>query len=678
MSDFIPYPFNPTDAAIDISFVFKNERPAGKHGFLTVKGAEFCFEDGTPGRFWGTNLNGGACFPEHDYAKKLARRLAKFGLNIVRFHQLDADFNTPNIFQSVKGPLRTSSQSFDPESMDRLDFFVYCLKQEGIYVYLDLLTYRRFKSDDGVVHATMQNDAGKPYCIFNRRMIELQKQYAHDLYNHVNPYTGVAYKDEPAIVMSEIANECDLFSRPIILEPYVTEFKDLFRAWLQENNIDFDVETCDLADKAGVVAQFKKHLHEKYYKEMYEYVRSIGVRVPITGTNWNSHPSLLQSNSMLDYTDSHTYHYDWRWTPKEKMFTNTALSKVEDIAAGRLTRMRSLDKPFFVSEWDVPWPNPYRAEAPILFAAIGSFQGWSGFTIHTYSYKHTQEGMDVLGKELYSDGICNIPYREGIFSTWNDPAKFGMFYHAALITRRGDVAQANKTAEARLPVFPGEKPVKHDAGETDLARYNNVGGGTWAQVTSQLTEIHKVGGTNADTSNADMFVTDPDTRVLESDGEVLSDNGQMYRNWKKGYGWIDSPMTKCVYGSLKKNGKQQITDMTVDCQTDFAVIAVSSLTDAPLNQSDNILLTTGGRAVNTDAQFDGDKMLKLGKAPVQVEVIKADITLKTDKKALKVWAISPEGIYEAVVPSVIEDGELRFSVGNPNGWNSMYYLIQAE
>ena len=44
--------------------------------------------------------------------------------------------------------------------------------------------------------------------------------------------------------------------------------------------------------------------------------------------------------------------------------------------------------------------------------------------------------MKMLGKEVSSSAI-GVPYREGIFSTWNDPAKFGLFCHAALITRRG-------------------------------------------------------------------------------------------------------------------------------------------------------------------------------------------------------------------------------------------------
>jgi hypothetical protein len=48
---------------------------------------------------------------------------------------------------------------------------------------------------------------------------------------------------------------------------------------------------------------------------------------------------------------------------------------------------------------------------------------------------------------------------------------------------------------------------------------------------------------------------------------------------------------------------------------------MSSLTDDDISSSNNILLTTVGRAQNTDAKFEKDLMLDIGKAPVTVEVI---------------------------------------------------------
>ena len=100
---YIPYPIDWDDVPIDISFVFKHEKPAGKHGFLKVSGDQFVFEDGTKAKFWGTNFNSGLNFPSPDFSEKIAKRLIKIGVNLVRFHQMDAEWSTPNIFQFTKG-----------------------------------------------------------------------------------------------------------------------------------------------------------------------------------------------------------------------------------------------------------------------------------------------------------------------------------------------------------------------------------------------------------------------------------------------------------------------------------------------------------------------------------------------------------------------------------------------
>ena len=56
------------------------DAPAGKHGFVRVKGSDFITDKGQI-RFNGTNLTGPANFPEHDVADRLAARLARLGIN---------------------------------------------------------------------------------------------------------------------------------------------------------------------------------------------------------------------------------------------------------------------------------------------------------------------------------------------------------------------------------------------------------------------------------------------------------------------------------------------------------------------------------------------------------------------------------------------------------------------
>ena len=89
-----------------------------------------------------------------------------------------------------------------------------------------------------------------------------------------------------------------------------------------------------------------------------------------------------------------------------------------------------------------------------------------------------------------------------------------------------------------------------------------------------------------------------------------------------------------------------------------------------------MLLTTVGRAGNTDMQFNGDKLVSYGRLPILTEVIDAEIELETSCPDLQVWAINSEGSYSGVVDSTWENGVLRFRVG-PH-WASQYYLIMQE
>lgn len=674
MSRYIPEPSYPDLMPVDISFVFEDEKPAGKHGFIKVDGEDLRFEDGTLGRFWGVNFNGGACFPEHDYSPKVARRLAQAGCNLVRFHQLDAEFDTPNIFAYTKGKRVSTTRVFDETSMDRLDYLIYCLKQEGIYCYLDMSTYRKFKEGDGVPEYEHLPDNARPWGITSPCLIKLQKEFADMIWNHYNPYTKLKYNDDPVFVLTEIVNESDIFTNssgtksdyvPAVY--YENEFRGFFRDWLKENGKEYDWENCDLFSKDPEMIDFKIYMTKKYYREMYDSMRKSGCKIPITGTNWTHTSGLVKSQEEMDFTDSHHYFYTWKWGNTERVCEHRPITGVPTVCSS-LAKMKIANKPFFISEWDVPWPNSYRAEGPIYYAAVGALQGWAGFAIHTYSYGTRLEDMKVLGREQ-SSPVGGVPYREGIFSVWNDPAKFGLFYHSALILRRGDVEKANKKVAIQADKLDATVTTAH---KTQLEQH--------------------VCGTIFDNKlpeGYDEIVNEADTIPFEEPAKIVSDNGQMWRDLKKKLGVIDTERTKVVYGTLSRGGAAastrkntdtgiELNGLTVNAYTDFGVIAMSSLTNDPIEKSNNILISAIGRARNSGAQFDGDKMIELGHAPIMAEVVAADIHLKIENgDKLKVWGVNAEGYYAGKCPATYEDGVLSFRIGdelNP----ACYYLIVAD
>ena len=683
MSRFIPFPAYCDFAPIDISYLFEDEKPAGKHGFLQVKGDRFVFEDGTPARFWGTNLNSGACFPEKDYAEKLAKRLAAYGCNIVRLHQMDSEWATPSIYQCKKGKRLENTSTYDPESFDRLDYLLSCLKKEGIYVYLDMLTYRKFKEADGVASSVLLTNRGGPYSLFDPRMIELQKEYMDVMWEHFNPYNGLKYKDDPQIVLTDVCNEVDLFgcfSQKIEVEPYVTQFREAFRAWCRENGEETDVDGTDLNDnKNEVLFRFKVHVVENYFNGMIAHMRSIGVKVPCTGPNYSwKWRSRKAAQRVGDFMDSHLNVRFMKWEPGAKHSRDIAQHELPEWGGMRNAAMRHFGRPFFTSEWDVTFPHRYRAESPILCAAVGMLQNWSGYTIHTYAYTSLLQHMHILGKEVSSETIGNTGYREGIFSTWNDPAKFGMFYHASIITRREDV----RPAEGKVTI----EVEKLDCDESNAPGTLTKSGKKAFLASTELCQI----ATDYWGEEKDA-VPDSTPLVDLSKGEVRSDTGEMYRNWKKRYGTVDTAKTKAVYGRLGTVGTVDLDGLTVTCKNDYAVIALSSLNnDFDLENTDSMLLSAVGRVENTDMKMsmapasvqknDGLapylQMDDIGRAPIICEVIEATVRLKTTRRNLVVWAVNAEGVFVGNVPVKYEGDEAVFTLGDK--CPSIYYLIQAE
>lgn len=676
MSHYIPTPAYPDAMPVDISFVFEKERPAGKHGFVHADGENLRFEDGTLAKFWGVNFNGGACFPSHEYSPKVARRLAQAGCNIVRFHQLDAEWDTPNIYSFSKGKRVTTTRVLDPKSLDALDYLIYCLKQEGIYCYLDMTTYRKYKEGDDVPFHEELFDNARPWSNISPRLIELQKEFATQIWTHYNPYTKLQYRDDPVFVLTEITNENDIFGNHDVRNRffiksayYENEFRQMFRDYLNEQGIEYDWEHCDLFVKDDPMVQFKIAITKKYYKEMYDHMRSIGVKIPITGTNWTQTAGLVKAHEDMDFMDSHKYFYEWTWGNTERTCAHRNITSVPNSSPfAHLGKMCVPDKPFFVSEWDMPWPNAFRAEGSIYLAAVAALQNWSGLAIHTYAYCTRLDKMDVLGREL-SSPVGGVPYREGIFSVWNDPAKFGLFYHSALMLRRGDISPANTKVAVNAT----------ELGKTVLNTFRTG------------LEQYKLATTfdNVLPEGYDRVVQESENLPNEVPGKIVSDNGQMWRDLARQIGVIDTPRTKVIYGMIGKGGATastkirkpldiEINGMSLDSYTDFGVVALSSLTDEAIEKSDNMLLSAIGRARNSGAQFDGDKMIDVGHAPIMSEVIHANIRLKTEiGDKLRVWGVNSEGFYAGQVPTTYEDGILSFEIGdelNP----AIYYLIVKE
>ncbi len=172
--------------------------------------------------------------PSHADAEKVAARMAKFGINCVRFHHMDMQ-------PPPGGLLQADRITLDPGQLDKLDFLIARLKDHGIYADLNLHVSRTFPglpTWDGMpsFHKGVDN--------FDPRMIALQKDYARALLTHRNPYTKTRYVDEPAVAIVEINNENALLHEwwsgelDGMIEPYRGELARQWNAWLKAKYAD--------------------------------------------------------------------------------------------------------------------------------------------------------------------------------------------------------------------------------------------------------------------------------------------------------------------------------------------------------------------------------------------------------------------------------------------------------
>jgi hypothetical protein len=100
-------------------------------------------------------------------------------------------------------------QHFDPKQLDKLDYLIAKLKEQGIYVNINLKVSKELTPADGMPESIKDVPFvhQKRIDYFVRRMVDLQKDYAQKLLTHVNPYTKQSYTDDPAVAFVEINNE---------------------------------------------------------------------------------------------------------------------------------------------------------------------------------------------------------------------------------------------------------------------------------------------------------------------------------------------------------------------------------------------------------------------------------------------------------------------------------------
>ncbi len=204
-------PYDDAAGGITQSGNLLNHLPAGKFGTIKVDGQGHFAAGQERIRFLGVNITASSTVTAKTNAEKVAKRLAKFGMNLVRFHHMDNNFGAKSIINYAAG----NSRSLDADNLDKLDYFIHQLKLNGIYSNINLINSREFSAADGLPADINQLNWKQRHVLgyVSPAFRNLEKEFATQLLSHKNPYTGLTYAEDPAVAFVEINNENGIFQQ---------------------------------------------------------------------------------------------------------------------------------------------------------------------------------------------------------------------------------------------------------------------------------------------------------------------------------------------------------------------------------------------------------------------------------------------------------------------------------
>ena len=683
-------PWDDTKSTItDMSFLL--HKPAGKYGFIQSSDGHFVTGDQKRFKIWGQNMTLSAPMPPSEEASILAKRMAKYAINCIRLHHIDHRWPEGILMRHSTGtpaPIGRdlgapndgrgeSTRALDPEALTRLDWFIYCCKQEGIYIDLNLHVSRQFTQADGIRDADLTG-FGKAVTYFNRDMIALQKEYARQLLTHVNPFTGNDYAHEPCVALIELLNENGLQSFWMrdkldgntalgetwgsIPLSYAQELDGMYNEYLKglyptrkalseawgkelgedENHLNGTVRRTINSKAADTKARrfmdeaaFYLSVEISYFNEMQAYLREeLDARQLIVGTSDCSYGDgglgQAQALSQCDVMDGHAYYNSYWDTPdlrrnkrsarewyKDWRLNDTAM--VEDPATSLPAKLgRTIVKglPYIVSEINEHFPGNYACECFPVNTAYALLQDWDGIFWFGYA------GTDWEGVFNFDE---NLPIQTKLLKTqaitrfeWmcNDPMKMLQSALCAMMYLRGDVDMA------------GEIISRHHSREDVLSDSRHVNGSSYYGMndfSSLNALVHRV--QVADFQSEERRIQGPVETAFGR--EIVSDTKQI--SWlaegKKSLVKVSAPRHIIVTGFAPKVSDPRFT---IESDMDFASIHVASVDGLELERSGKMLILACSRVANTgmvckkDVCSLGDQF---GGPPTRVEPVACLIRL---------------------------------------------------
>ncbi len=649
-----------------LDFSNRLDAPAGKYGPPEIRNGRMVFRDrpDIPVRFYGTNLCGFSQYLDREWAERLADRIAALGYNAVRFHHHDNRLG-------LRREATDRSTDLDPMYLDQLDYLTECFRKRGIYYTTDLYVSRRTAKGE-IPEFPDQILSSKAYIALVFVLpsaMENWKRFAKNWLTHVNPYSGVAPKDDPALITLSLINEDNIatcwYATPESTRIYLQKFEE----WKKAKNPD--------GNRSQQFAAFLVETYDKAYAEMKDFVRGLGVKTMLTDQNMSAELLLSVMRAQYDFVDNHFY-WDHPSFPEAKWQLPSAASNLSAISQearmpGRIFPTRLLDRPMTITEFDYAKPNFFRAEGAVLTGAYASLQDWDG--LFQFAYSHSREKVihDNITESHFdtsTDLVKSLAQRIGVRLFLDRELKPAPLAFAAVLTGgkgmtfnsnySNEIARLGLIARVGTLILPDGNPDRIPAGVDGLLDL----GVNFPAAKGKLPVFRAAASdTGLLTEMAAAGVLKPEWFDLEK-GVFHSSTGQI--SLDSGNGTFKAVAPSCEALILPEKMRGRGNFLTVDNRVGRGVFSVMSLDNRPLAESARILLLHLTDSQASKMKFSSSRMTRMdswGMMPFLAARGEAEIELATAPGAeYTLYTADTAGERLAEIPVERTESGIRFPV----------------
>ena len=155
--------------------------------------------------------------------------IARLGLDAFRIHVWDSE-----ISDSIGNIIST-------KQLELLDYTLFKMKERGIRTIITPFKVGGNGYPEKKKYAPgFSNDLSKSDTYSGEQILEKQERYFTQFLNHINPYTGIAYKNDPDIIALEINNEPQ-HDNPEVATNYINRMLNVIRKTGFKNPIFYNV-----------------------------------------------------------------------------------------------------------------------------------------------------------------------------------------------------------------------------------------------------------------------------------------------------------------------------------------------------------------------------------------------------------------------------------------------------